>query len=84
MREWRKTHRLSAEEKQKRNARAHLKLYIKRGNVKKQESCYVCGEPSQEAHHADHRQEFDVVWLCRQHHLMVTWGKLDLLPKEQV
>lgn len=31
--------------------------------------CEVCGSPNTEKHHEDYDKPFDVVWLCREHHL---------------
>ena len=31
--------------------------------------CEVCGDPKSEAHHRDYLKPFDVMWLCRSHHI---------------
>lgn len=36
---------------------------IQRGN------CEVCGEPNAEGHHKDYSLPFDVIWLCKKHHM---------------
>ena len=66
MREWRKCHKLSVEQRRRANARSYLHTYVKRGKVLKQ-PCAVCGKPAQ-AHHPDYSQPLLVVWLCPAHH----------------
>jgi len=39
---------------------------------------------SREAHHLDYEWFPNVLWLCREHHLMVTHGRLELLPRSKV
>jgi ribosomal protein S27AE len=59
---------LSDLQKMKSNARAYLKMYIKRGKVQK-EACCRCGNENAEAHHKDYYKPLEVVWLCRPCHL---------------
>jgi hypothetical protein len=68
MREYRKVHELSTEQRMKSNARAYLHVYIKRGKVTKQPCC-ICGNFNSEAHHEDYSQPLKVRWYCRKHHL---------------
>ena len=41
---------------------------IRDGRLKRM-PCEVCGEPKSEAHHPDYLKPFDVMWLCRAHHI---------------
>ena len=66
-RHWRVTHPLTAEQRQRSNVRAYLRVYVKRGKVEKQ-PCEICGQPAQ-AHHHDYSKPLVVQWLCRLHHL---------------
>lgn len=68
MRDWRKTHPQTVEQKRRQNARAYLHVYVKRGKIVKK-PCQVCQSPDSEAHHADYTKPLEVVWLCRDHHL---------------
>lgn len=68
MREWRKTHPMSAEQRFKDNARSLAAAYKKRG-VLKPEPCEVCGSLDVEMHHEDYSKPLEVHWLCREHHL---------------
>lgn len=52
----------------KANARAYLKVYVKRGKIEKM-PCEDCGSERSEAHHPDYNKPLEVVWLCREHHL---------------
>lgn len=67
MREWRKTHPLTPEQKRKDNARSYAGVYKRRGKIREQ-PCGVCGGKAQ-MHHPDYDRPLDVVWLCRVHHL---------------
>lgn len=31
--------------------------------------CSTCGEQNAEAHHKDYNKPFDIVWLCKRHHM---------------
>ena len=45
-----------------------VELAVKRGDIIKR-PCEVCGDPKSEAHHCDYLKPFDVMWLCRSHHI---------------
>ena len=53
MREWRKTHRLTEEQRLKDIARSYANVYKRRGLLF-QEDCRVCGSPDSQMHHADY------------------------------
>lgn len=59
---------LSPDARRKANVRKTLSMAITRGRIKKQ-PCAECGEIKAEAHHPDYDKPFDVIWLCRKHHL---------------
>lgn len=68
MREWRKTHPLSKEQRLKADVRSKVKMRLRRRLMKKQ-PCEVCGSKTNlEAHHDDYSKPYDVRWLCRIHH----------------
>jgi hypothetical protein len=67
MREWRKTHPLTPEQRKKMNARSYAQVNLQRGRLSK-EPCFVCDGDAQ-MHHPDYGQPLKVVWLCRKHHL---------------
>lgn len=67
MRDWRKTHFMSPEQKKKDIARSYLGVYIRRGKINR-EPCEVCGSKA-EAHHDDYSKPLQVKWLCRKHHM---------------
>jgi len=69
MREWRKTHALTEEQRLKDIARSYANVYLARGKIERG-TCIVCGEPAQ-MHHPDYAQPLAVVWLCREHHLLL-------------
>lgn len=59
---------------------------IRRGLIKKQ-NCFKCGSMKAEVHHKDYSDPFDVLWMCRNHHLShhaekrkQTNGAIDLIP----
>ncbi|KEP68012.1 hypothetical protein DL1_16580 [Thioclava dalianensis] len=37
--------------------------------VMEKHPCAVCGNPKADAHHSDYDRPFDVLWLCRRHHV---------------
>ena len=41
---------------------------IRGGKITRQ-PCEVCGDEKSEAHHPDYLKPFDVMWLCRSHHI---------------
>lgn len=67
MREWRKTHPLTPEQKVKDTCRSYSCILEKRGNIQRQ-PCQVCGERA-ERHHPDYSDPWNVVWVCRKCHL---------------
>ena len=79
MREWRKTHPLTEEQRIKDRARSYANVYQKRGKLTPQ-GCSVkgCNHPA-EKHHHDYSKPLDVEWMCRKHHLQ-SHGYLLYLP----
>lgn len=67
MREWRKTHPLTVEQRKRMNCRCYLHVYVKRGKVVKK-PCEVCGNPKVRGHHEDYDKPLEVRWLCFEHH----------------
>lgn len=52
-------------EAHKRSIRAHTKMLVRRGKLKKAEACEECDETEQiEAHHLNWKDPYAVVWLC--------------------
>lgn len=68
MREWRKTHRLTAEQRLKDNARSYAGVAKRRGLLVPQ-NCAHCGNADTEMHHPDYALPLKVEWLCRECHL---------------
>lgn len=64
MREWRKTHKLSAEQRRKATVRSYAGTYKRRGRLVPQ-PCQDCGAEPAEMHHEDYARPLDVIWLCR-------------------
>jgi ribosomal protein S27AE len=67
MREWRKTHRPTPEQRRKSLARSYANVYLNRGKIERK-PCEECGEVKSQMHHADYRLPLDVKWLCRRCH----------------
>ena len=67
MRDWRKTHPLTPEQKRKDNARSYANTYKKRGKLVPL-PC-TCGSMRVQMHHPDYDRPLDVVWMCRPCHL---------------
>ncbi len=81
MREWRKTHPPTKEQRMKSNARSYVKSYIRRGMIDR-EPCCICGTTENvETHHEDYSRPLDVHFVCKPHHQMVTNGEISLLPR---
>lgn len=57
---------------QKGRARSQIRYALLKGKLKKR-SCeiYRCEESKTEAHHSDYSKPLDVIWLCRQHHMII-------------
>lgn len=67
LKEWRKNHPFTAEQKFKDGVRHKTNMRIKRGLLIPY-PCEVCGEKKVEAHHDDYSNTYDVRWLCFKHH----------------
>ena len=50
-------------------ARSYAHVYRDRGKIKR-ENCQVCGGERSEMHHEDYSKPVEVMWLCRECHLM--------------
>jgi hypothetical protein len=67
MREWRRVHDPTPEQRRKINARRIASHYQERGKLIKQ-PCAVCGDPNSQKHHPDYSKPLEVIWLCPDHH----------------
>lgn len=67
MREWRKAHPLTVEQKKKDAARSYAGVYKRKGKLQ-EKPCEECGDKA-EMHHPDYDQPLLIKWLCRKHHL---------------
>jgi hypothetical protein len=62
---------------QRKTRAANIPAYHAKGKVNNairdgkltRKPCKVCGLPNAQAHHEDYSKPFDVMWLCRKHHL---------------
>lgn len=69
MREWRKDHPMSPEQRRRANARSYAKVYVQRGKIERKETCEHCGEaPAEEMHHEDYDKPAEVLFLCKPCH----------------
>lgn len=68
MRDWRKTHPLTLEQRKKDNCRSYAGTYYRRGKLIK-ENCKNCKNEKSQMHHPDYDFPLMVVWLCRKCHL---------------
>lgn len=59
---WRNSH------PEKAYAQGVISRLIGSGKLIKQ-PCAICGEPRTEAHHSNYQKVYDIIWLCRNHHL---------------
>ena len=66
MREWRRRGREKCADRVKVNARAIVKMRVRRGKMKRM-PCETCGDEAQ-AHHVDYSKPDQVRWLCPSHH----------------
>ena len=82
-RSYRKTHpkplhTLTEEQRRKATCRSRLRTYILRGRIVKG-PCAICGTTQKiEGHHENYSKPYDVVWLCRSHHILLTEGSIFL------
>ncbi len=67
MREWRKTHPMTAEQRKRDACRSYAGVYLRRGKLKRQ-SCAVCGSSESQMHHPSYDKPLEVEWLCRRCH----------------
>ena len=67
VREWRKTHPLTPEQRKKDNARSYARQYMLRGHLEP-EPCIACGTENAQMHHEDYDRPLDVIWLCGTDH----------------
>jgi hypothetical protein len=70
MREWRKTHPPTEEQRRKMNCHSYAHVYLSRGKLTR-EPCKVCGSSKSQMHHQDYNLPLLVTWLCRPCHLML-------------
>lgn len=68
MREWRKTHPLTPEQRLKMNCRSYANVYKRRGRLIPG-NCADCNSPDVEMHHPDYSKPLFIIWLCRPCHL---------------
>jgi hypothetical protein len=72
-REWRKTHALTGEARDKANSRSYAGVYKRRGHLIPQ-PC-KCGATETQMHHPDYSKPLEVEWMCRNCHL--AWHALE-------
>jgi hypothetical protein len=70
MRDWRKTHPLTAEQRRKDNCRSIAGVYLRRGKIERK-PCEECGDPDAQMHHPDYTKPLLVEWLCLTCHLIL-------------
>lgn len=58
---------------QQLTAAKQVVFWMIKGGMLKRQPCEVCGEIKVEAHHKDYNKPYEVVWLCRKHHM--EWHK---------
>lgn len=59
-----------AKQGNKIKVREMLRAKVYSGHIKKL-PCKLCGDTNSNAHHEDYSKPFDVIWLCRKHHMLV-------------
>jgi len=69
MRGWRKVNKLTEEQKIKNNSRSYAGVYKRRGKLCAS-SCVDCGKDEVEMHHEDYSKPLQVVWICRDCHMV--------------
>ena len=74
VRQWRKTHPLTPEQRRKHNARMIARGYWVRGKLR-QKPCRHCGDANSQRHHPDYSRPLFVIWLCRPCHLKLHVSK---------
>lgn len=83
MREWRKSHPLTEEQKVKDRARSYANVYRRRGKLVKV-PCETCGSPRSQMHHHDYSKPLDVEWLCRPCHMALHQQKKRAAQQEAI
>lgn len=68
MRDWRRSHPLTPEQRRRALARSTARVYLQRGKLERR-PCEDCGDLNAEMHHDDYDRPLDVRWLCRPDHL---------------
>ncbi len=68
MRDYRKTHKITSDERWKQAARQSTRAAVKRGQIKKLNNCEICGQNGTQTHHPDYTKPLWVVWLCKECH----------------
>jgi len=61
---------LSEEERRRSCCRSYTHTLIKRGQLQR-EPCIRCGSPYAQAHHPDYSDPRNIVWMCRECHLLL-------------
>jgi len=80
MREYRRHNPERPDRRVKNNARKYAFIYKERGKIVP-EPCFICGSTHQlECHHEDYTRPLQIIWLCKRHHVMITFKKLSLVP----
>ena len=81
MRDWRKTHPPTVEQRRKDNCRSYAGVYLRRGKLVRQ-PCEECGSADAQMHHPDYAKPLLVKWLCRACHLHLHRGEEAALTME--
>ncbi len=80
-RQWRKTHKMTEEQKIKANTRAYTNTLIRRGKIKRQ-PCKTCGAEKAQVHHLMYPNPWLIDWLCFRCH-RAEHRQLDGLPPKK-